>query len=69
MGNQPEAACGSPCIRLVPSFLKELVEQHYAMNSDKAPNLTTAQWLRAQPEAVRQRESLRVLRKFGLVRL
>jgi len=59
---------GLGCMIVVPEFVKELVLHQLAAKSDKAANLTIEQWLHAQPEAVRQREGLRVLRKYGLAR-
>jgi hypothetical protein len=59
---------GLGCTIVIPEFVKDLVEHQLAAKSDRAPNLTVGQWLNAQPEAVQKRESLRVLRKYGLVR-
>jgi hypothetical protein len=59
---------GPGCMIVVPEFVKDLVVHQLAAKSDKAPNLTIEQWLNAQPETVRQRESLCILRKYGLVR-
>jgi len=59
---------GLGCLIVVPDFIKDLVAHQLAAKSDKAPNLTIEQWLSVQPEAVRRRESRRVLRKYGLVR-
>ena len=58
----------SPII-VVPRFVSEMIEAQERCASDKAPNLTIAQWLHAQPPAVQRRERLRVLRKLGLVAL
>ena len=53
-------------IVLVPRFVKEMIAAQERCASDKAPNLTIAQWLHAQP-AVQRRERLRALRRLGLV--
>jgi hypothetical protein len=60
---------GTDDIIMVPSFIKELVDAHDAVKSDKAPNLTIGQWLRAQPPAVQRTERIRVLQKMGLAML
>jgi hypothetical protein len=52
----------------LPDFVQDLVETHYRTRSDKAPNLTIGQWLRAQPGAVQRRERSRLLWKSGLLR-
>jgi hypothetical protein len=52
---------------LVPRFVKEMIAAQERCASDKAPNLTIAQWLHAQPPAVQRRERLRALRRLGLV--
>lgn len=52
---------------VVPRFVKELIAAQERCASDKAPNLTIAQWLHAQPPAVQRRERLRALRRLGLV--
>ena len=59
--------CDSGCVILLPSFVKGIIEGQYRAKSDKAPNLTIAQWLRAQPDDVERREAFRVLQKCGLV--
>ena len=51
---------------LVPSVIKELLDAYDATKSDKAPNLTIEQWLRAQPAPVRRVERIRMLQKMGL---
>jgi len=51
---------------MVPGFVKELVDAYYATKSDRAPNLTIGQWLRAQPPPVQRRERIRMLQKMGL---
>jgi len=58
---------GYCCVRIIPDLFKDLVEHQAAAQSDKAPNLTIAQWLHTQPEAVRRREGLRVLQKYRLL--
>ena len=60
---------GSNCIIMLPSFVKDLIDAQYRVKSDKAPNLTVGQWLKAQPDAVQCRETFRVLQKCGLVAL
>jgi hypothetical protein len=52
----------------LPDFVQDLVETHYRVRSDRAPNLTIGQWLRAQPPAVQRRERSRLLWKSGLLR-
>lgn len=52
---------------VVPRFVKEMIAAQERRAADKAPNLTIAQWLHAQPPAVQRREQLRALRKLGLV--
>jgi hypothetical protein len=58
----------SGCLIVVPEYVKELVDHQLSAKSEKAPNLTIGQWLEAQPEFVRRRERLRILRKYGLTR-
>jgi hypothetical protein len=52
---------------VVPRFVKEVIAAQERGASDKAPNLTIAQWLHALPPAVERRERLRALRRLGLV--
>ena len=54
-------------VLVVPRFVREIIAAQEHGASDKAPNLTIAQWLHAQPPAVQRRERLRALRKLGLV--
>ena len=56
-------------ILVVPRFVREMIAAQERCASDKAPNLTIAQWLHAQPAAVQRRERLRALRRLGLVTL
>jgi len=67
MNIPPRERCDSGCVILLPSFVKEIVDGQYRVKSDKAPNLTIAQWLQAQPDDVQRREAFRVLQKCGLV--
>jgi len=67
MNIPPRERCDSGCVILLPSFVKEIVDGQYRVKSDKAPNLTIAQWLQAQPDDVQRRETFRVLQKCGLV--
>ena len=62
------AAEADPVV-IVPRFVKRMIAAQERCASDKAPNLTIAQWLHAQPPAVQRRERLRALRKLGLVTL
>jgi hypothetical protein len=66
---QADAARAGDAVLIVPAFVKELTEAQHRRQTDKAPNLTVGQWLRAQPANVQRRERLRVLRKLGLVSL
>lgn len=64
-----DAAQIGDTVMVVPAFVSELIEAQHRRQTDKAPNLTVGQWLRAQPAKVQRRERLRVLRKLGLVPL
>jgi len=54
-------------VLVVPRFVREMIAAQARCASDKAPNLTIAQWLHAQPPAVQRRERLRALSKLGLI--
>lgn len=54
-------------VLVVPRFVKEMIAAQEQGASDKAPNLTIAQWLHALPPTVQRRERVRALRKLGLV--
>ena len=69
MNIPPEERCSGDCIVMLPSFVKDIIDAQYRVKSDKASNLTVGQWLKAQPDAVRCRETFRVLQKCGLVAL
>ena len=64
----PETPEFDPVI-VVPRFVKQMIAAQECGASDKAPNLTIAQWLHAQPPSVQRRERLRALRRLGLVTL
>jgi hypothetical protein len=65
----PEPPAAFEAIVVVPRFVKEMLAAQERCTVDKAPKLTIAQWLHAQPPAVQRRERLRALRRLGLATL
>jgi hypothetical protein len=63
----PETQVEFGPVVVVPRFVREMIAAQERCASDKAPNLTIAQWLHAQPPSVQQRERLRALRRLGFV--
>jgi hypothetical protein len=52
----------------MPSLVKKTVDAQYELRSDKAPNLSTGEWLRTQPRAVQKEEGIKLLQKMGILK-
>jgi hypothetical protein len=52
----------------LPSLIRKMIDEQYERRTDKAPNLTIGERLRAQPADVQREEGIKLMQKMGILK-